>query len=188
MPLRMDSSNQWGVRWFSFFIILTAFIIMMVVIVREHLVLGKITDHLGATCLIAEGQDDELTIGRTSGIACASSNAIFAVRNDLRNSPIVFRETFGPPLCLTDDRRSPVVTLELCVEDQPNQRWHLSNHHLLSDAAIHVAAERRCVASSVGYFMDAEDLSAKPLTMEVCRHSGSTQLFGFLPLGSKRVE
>jgi len=187
MVLKLNSNNQWGLRWFAFFAALTAFLVLMIVIFREKLILGRITDHMGNTCLVAEGTFDEYTIGRTEGKICNTPNAIFAMRRDLRNSPIVFRETFGPPLCLTDDQRSPIVLLELCKEDEPNQRWHYSNHHLVSDAAMHVAATRRCLATTVGFFMDPEDFTAKPLEMDVCRHT-ARQLFGFLPLGSKRVE
>ena len=133
-----DPSNEAGLRWFAFFVALTAFAVMLVVMNREQLVLGRITDLKGETCLIVQGEDDEYRVGRMEGAICRSERALFAMENDLRNTPIVWREEYGPAYCLTDDRRSPVLLMELCKQDQPNQRWHLSNHHLVSDAAMHV--------------------------------------------------
>jgi hypothetical protein len=187
MGVNLDRQNEWGVRWFTFFAALTAFIVFLVVLQREELVPGKITNEKGDTCLVAEGAYETFVVGRTSGEGCLGPNSFFAMRRDLRNTPILYQEPYGPKMCLTDDRRKPFLTLELCREDQPNQRWHLSNHHLISDAAIYVGDPKRCASVAMGLFFDPQMIAAKRLAMEDCRHT-PRQLFGFRPFGQGIAE
>ena len=188
MGFGMDNRNVSGLRTLLFFTFLTALIVFLVVQIREQLVLGRITDVRGHGCLVAIGSYENYIISRTTGPACHSSHAYFAARNDLRSTPIIFREAYGPPLCLTDDRRKLFVSLEPCNNEQDNQRWHFSANHILSDGAIRNNLFKRCLTAAMGNLFDpAVSTQSYRLEMQECANI-ERQLFGWIDRDSTQVK
>ena len=154
-----------------------AFILLIIVQVRETLECSRITDEARESCLVVTGLPDHYQVAHSTR-HCRNDTSIWAMREDRRNSPIVYQEKDGPLWCLTDDRRLARVGLQLC-DDRPTQRWSIRNHHLVSDAAAHMETDRACLAREFTITLNPDSLAWRALYMEPCnRHNRQMFYFG----------
>jgi hypothetical protein len=171
-------SNIWGSRWSAFFVVAMAFLILMFVIFREDYVAGRLLYGENQDgCIVASGSYDDgfelLAIPNIQSEQCRSSQAIFAMRVDKRDSLIRMRRGMGPLMCVTDDRTKPYVSMRLCKEEDADapgmslQVWHNIFDHLRSDGAARVGLSTQCATIIRANILG----TSHRLVMQECRAS-----------------
>ena len=176
----LDYSTHWGLRWIAFWTIFAGLFVFLIVQNGEQYELGHLCDDHGQNCLVVSGNVDNgyrLFMMDSNSNCTKGNHALFAMRHQQRESLIIFQHGHGPLMCITDDPGKPFLVLAPCVQDQPNQIWHIYEYKWLSDIAIDVKAPKKCV----GVIPTSIWGESQRLQMEVCRLS-SRQLFTFTPL------
>jgi hypothetical protein len=151
----MGNSYYWGnrgrtwIQWIVFIIVAILFIGIFIYIEAHQLETVQIYDAKG-NCYYVSGPRDDRIVLKGKGLVCEGPNSMFSVDDGEDETgdttgPIVYQEGNGPKECFSSEGGE--LTLEPCVEDDPDQQFTEKDGRITHEDAE--TGEDRCLSSQL---------------------------------------